>query len=236
LLFASPLTSWPLVFFCAVGIIYVLCLQYYRNTAIAIQRLDAVSRSPIFSHLSETLEGGSTIRAYDMRKQFKIANMNRIDHNSLAFFNLRYCGVWFGLRLDWLGCVIIFAVVLAIVLIRNFSPASLDISLAGLALSATNGLTLNLTYLSMNFEELEVKMNSVERVEQYDKIAQEAPARIPDHTPPKEWPHQGVIKFKDLSIAYGNNPPVLNNISLKIKAKEKVGLVGRTGSGKRSAP
>jgi len=87
-------------------VIYVIVLQYYRKTSIEIQRLESVSRSPIFSHLTETLEGSATIRAYGLQRQFKVANMNRIDANSIDFYSLRYCGMWFGLRLDWLGTAI----------------------------------------------------------------------------------------------------------------------------------
>jgi len=240
------LTSNPSIVFA----LYIFCSHYYRSTAIGIQRLDSISRSPIFSHLSDTLEGGATIRAYDMRKQFKVANMNNIDCNSVAFFNLRYCNVWFGLVLDLLGCLIstpttplltvlvltyLFAVggvVLAIVMIRNFTPTGLDISLAGVALSSTNGLILNLTFLSTTFEELEVKMNSVERVEQYFTVEQEAPAHIEETKPDSKWPKKGGIKFNNLSVAYGSTK-VLKDISVKIKPKQKIGLVGRTGSGKR---
>jgi len=167
-----------------------------------------------------------------MQKQFKIGNMNHVDNNSISYYSLRYAGCWFGLRLDWIGTAIVFTVMLAIVLLRNFSTG-LDISLAGLALSSTNGLTLILGAISMNFNELEVKMNSVERIEQYDNIAQEAPAHIPETAPPATWPSKGKLEFKELSIAYGSNPPVLKKISLTIKPKQKIGLVGRTGSGKR---
>ncbi len=67
---------------------------------------------------------------------------------SVDFYALRYCNMFFGMRLDWLGTVVVLAVVLSIVLLRNFSTG-LDVSLAGLALASTNGLTLFLSSISM---------------------------------------------------------------------------------------
>jgi ABC-type multidrug transport system fused ATPase/permease subunit len=75
-------------------------------------------------------------------------------------------------------------------------------------------------------------MNSVERIKQYTSIEQEAPAHIPETAPPATWPEKGQIKFKKLSIAYNNGPKVLKQLSIKIRPREKVGIVGRTGAGK----
>jgi ATP-binding cassette subfamily C (CFTR/MRP) protein 1 len=47
------------------------------------------------------------------------------------------------------------------------------------------------------------------------------------------WPEQGLVEFEDVSFAYDEHlPNILKNVSIKICAKEKVGIVGRTGSGK----
>lgn len=46
--------------------------QYYRRSNIELQRLDAVSRSPIYAHFSETLSGVETIRAYRMAEYFAL--------------------------------------------------------------------------------------------------------------------------------------------------------------------
>lgn len=76
-------------------------------------------------------------------------------------------------------------------------------------------------------------MNSVERVLHYSRkglIAQEAAHEIPDNEPPKDWPQEGAMSFKDIFMSYRPGlPTVLNGISLEIKGGEKIGVVGRWG-------
>jgi hypothetical protein len=102
-------------------------------------------------------------------------------------------------------------------------------------LFSTTNITFFLSAFSQNWAELETRMNSVERMKEYDNLEQEAPQHIPETQPPQDWPSKGSIRFKGLSISYNNEDRVLKQVSASIKAKEKIGIVGRTGAGKRSA-
>jgi len=76
-------------------------------------------------------------------------------------------------------------------------------------------------------------MNSVERVSEYMDLEEEPASIIPGSGSPPSWPHSGDIQIKHLSMRYSpDTPEVLKDVSLHIKAGEKVGIVGRTGSGK----
>jgi len=75
-------------------------------------------------------------------------------------------------------------------------------------------------------------MNAVERIREYEKLPQEAPDEVPENKPPADWPAKGEVVFKDYSLAYRKGDLVLKNLSLQIDAKEKVGIVGRSGAGK----
>ena len=82
--------------------------------------------------------------------------------------------------------------------------------------------------------ETENHMTSVERVFTYTEIDPE-PGYRTDTQPPKEWPKSGSLTLGDLSLAYLEGAPrILVNINVSIAAKEKVGVVGRTGAGKSS--
>lgn len=235
-------TSAYILIAVAVGAVAYYILQaWFRKTSIEIQRLESVSRAPIFGHLNETLEGAQTIRAYGMESRFKVSNMNKIDANTVDFIALRYCSMWFGLRLDMFGTLVMGITFLAIVLLRL--SGNIDVSLASLALSSTTGITFMLSALSMNAAELETRMNSVERIMQYTAIEQEAAEYVDDNRPDPSWPPKGKVEFKSLSIAYKTGPldeegnhtygePVLRKVSGVIKPREKIGIVGRTGAGK----
>jgi ABC-type multidrug transport system fused ATPase/permease subunit len=52
---------------------------------------------------------------------------------------------------------------------------------------------------------------------------------------PYNWPSEGIIEFKNVNFRYREHLPLaLSDLSLDTKAREKVGIVGRTGSGKSS--
>lgn len=80
--------------------------------------------------------------------------------------------------------------------------------------------------------DVENRMNNAERVLFYVKQPTEAPATIEDYRPPAEWPEHGVIDMKQVVMHYrADLPPALDGISCTIRENEKVGIVGRTGSG-----
>lgn len=121
---------------------------------------------------------------------------------------------------------------------KEFSSDSLLISEifggnVGLALTQSIGLMGMFQWGMRQWSELENQMTSVERIQEYTNIEQETDERAKD--PPKFWPEKGEIKFVKLCLKYSSyDPYVLNNLSFKIKPKEKVGIVGRTGAGKSS--
>jgi ATP-binding cassette subfamily C (CFTR/MRP) protein 1 len=83
---------------------------------------------------------------------------------------------------------------------------------------------------------IEAQMNSVERILYYsENVEPEGPEFVPEKDPPEgTWPSKGEIEIKNASMRYRNGPLVLKDISLKVKGGEKIGVVGRTGSGKSS--
>src|SRR5688572_14151850 len=75
-------------------------------------------------------------------------------------------------------------------------------------------------------------MSSVERVIEYTELPPEAPL-ITSTKPPKGWPEKGAIKASELTIRYRPDlDDVIKGISFEVKGGERIGIVGRTGSGK----
>ncbi|KAI9365535.1 P-loop containing nucleoside triphosphate hydrolase protein [Zopfochytrium polystomum] len=193
--------------------LYYLVGTRYLPTSRELKRLESVTRSPIYSMLSETLTGCSTIRA------FIEENLRRVDVNNRAYYFLWCSNRWLGVRISTIAAVAIFVAALIIVQSRDYIGAGF----AGLAL--TWSLHAN----------MEMSMNAVERVNEYLTLPQEAAMIIPTRRPPSSWPSGGAIEVKNLEMRYAPDlPPVLKNVSFSIKAGEKVGIVGRTGAGKSS--
>lgn len=207
-------------------------LLHYRKTSIQVQRIESLSRAPIFSHFTETLEGVITIRAYRMENAFKVANMNKIDVNNVDFLGLRYCASWFAMTLDLMGAITVALSFIAMVLVRHLTPSAVNIGFIIFAISQTGGVTQTLAAVSHLVTDLENKMNSVERILQYSRLPSEGPFEIPDKKPDASWPHNGRIVLENLSVEYKKDLPVLKNLNCVIKPREKVGIVGRTGAGK----
>ncbi|CAG8847868.1 406_t:CDS:2, partial [Gigaspora margarita] len=108
----------------------------------------------------------------------------------------------------------------------------IDAGLAGLSLSFAMQFTQQIVWTVRKYTLLEMSFNAVERVGEFSVIPQEAPAII-EPRPPACWPHSGAITVQNLEVRYALDlEPVLHHISFNVNGQEKIGLVGRTGSGK----
>ena len=84
-----------------------------------------------------------------------------------------------------------------------------------------------------NLCNVENKMISVERILQFSSIPSEAPLIIQDCRPDPEWPREGKIELHNLHIQYDPAAPmVLKGVTCTFPGLKKIGVVGRTGSGK----
>ena len=230
IIFATPWFAVPLF---PVLMLYYYVQYVYRSTSRELKRLDAISRSPMYSHITESLNGLATIRAYAEENRFLNKSASIIDANNGPYFVLTVAGRWLALRLEALGASLVFFASLFGVLARNtpgFSPA-----LFGISLSYALQVTGTLNWCVRQFTETEIAMNAVERLVHYGyDVEQEAPSLL-EYRPPADWPSKGSIEFKNLDFKYAPDLPlVLKGVSFSVGNNEKVGVVGRTGSGKSS--
>ena len=216
--------------------LYVLTQNVFRCTARELQRLDNISKSPIFAHLSESLGGLATLRAYGAGARALRRNMELIDRNVVAHMTLVSADRWLALRLDVLGALVVSSTAFACILrARTLSPG-----LAGLSLTYALSYVQFVSWWIRTVADAEMQMSSVERIAHYAHLEGEAPA--PEHAtaPPPvpldpEWPRTGNIAVKNLRCAYRPGLPlVLRSVSVRIAGGERVGVCGRTGSGKSS--
>ncbi|KAL6461685.1 hypothetical protein MHYP_G00298300 [Metynnis hypsauchen] len=215
------------------GVIFTVILYIFQRSIREMKRMENVSRSPWISLTTSVIQGLSTIHAYNKRaqyiQQFKVIS----DHNSNHFLMFN-CGTrWLSFWLDFLSATVALLVALLVVLTPN---DAINPAIKGLALSYTIQLTGMLQYVVRLSTEVEAKFTSVERLQEYiTGCVSEAPRKVKDVSIPSGWPQEGAITFKDYSMRYRENTPiVLDHLNLAIKPREKLGIVGRTGSGKSS--
>jgi len=196
------------------------------------QRLDAILRSSLYSHFSESLSGIATIRAYREEGRFLKENRDWVDIENRAYWLTVTNQRWLGLRLDFLGMLLVLSVSMLTVGTRfTVSPAK-----TGVALSYILSIQQAFGFMIRQLAEVENDMNSVERIVYYARdLEQEPPHDVPERKPPAPWPSEGGLEIKDAVLKYRPELPlVLKGLRMTVKGGEKIGIVGRTGAGKSS--
>lgn len=217
----------------AVVIVYLFFLigKAYLAAARELKRLESVSRSPIFQQFGETLSGSVVIRAYGDTERFIFSNWKHVDATHRPYFWLWVANRWLSF---WCSILSLMVCVLAATFIVA-SANHIDPGMAGISLSFSTYFGDCILWVVRMYATCEISMNSVERISEYLEIEQEGPAIIPESRPPVGWPSKGNIEFKDLSLRYTEELPlVIKNVSFKVPGGKKVGVVGRTGAGKSS--
>ena len=213
---------------------YLYIQRYYLRTSRELKRLDSVSRSPIYAHFQESLGGITTIRAYRQQQRFALENEWRVDANLRAFFPSMNANRWLAVRLEFIGSFIIFAAA-SFAIISVATGSELSAGMVGLAMSYALQITQSLNWIVRQTVEVETNIVSVERVLEYARLPSEAAEVISKNKPKISWPAHGAIEFSNYSTRYRPGLDlVLKDINLDIKAREKIGVVGRTGAGKSS--
>ncbi|XP_053085620.1 multidrug resistance-associated protein 4 isoform X3 [Pangasianodon hypophthalmus] len=226
---ATSVIPWILIPVLPLLIVFLFLRRYFLQTSRDIKRLEATTRSPVFSHLSSTLQGLSTIRAFKAEERFQQTFDSHQDLHSEACFLFLTTSRWFAVRLDGMCSVFVTITAFGCLLLRN----SLEAGTVGLALSYAVTLMGMFQWGVRQSAEVENLMTSVERVVEYTELENEAAWET--RKPPPEWPSQGLITFDQVNFSYSSNGPlVLKNLTAMFRPKEKVGIVGRTGAGKSS--
>ncbi|XP_017767068.1 PREDICTED: ATP-binding cassette sub-family C member Sur [Eufriesea mexicana] len=213
---------------------YYLVQRFYRRSAKHLQRLDGSTRWPITTHFSETLYGLATLRASKQENRFMEEAMKCLDSNTNAFLLLNSSSRWLGIALDYLGAVIVGSATLAALISAELYPDRVTPALVGLAINYTLLVPIYLNWVVKFTAETEMYFGSVARISTYRYAPVENYQQKVSHVP-DNWPSRGEIIFENVSLRYvSQREPVISNLTLRIPAGQKIGICGRTGSGKSS--
>jgi len=213
-----------------VGTMFYFIMQYFRSTSRELQRLDSTSKSPIFSHLSATLGGLTSIRGYKAQQRFTKQMHDKVEDNMRAFWTSVLTNLWLSTQLNLLFCGVLVIVTILSVLLR------IDAGQAGLCITYGFAFCFWVQAAIKAFTRLEMNMNTIERTGEYAELTPEGDSKVAEGSGiRKGWPEQGRIEFRDIGLRYRPGLPlILKNLNVTVEAHMKVGVCGRTGAGKSS--
>ncbi|CAL5002919.1 unnamed protein product [Urochloa decumbens] len=223
--------TWQVLFVAAPVIFMSVRLQrYYLASSKELMRINGTTKSLVANHLGESISGAVTIRAFKQENHFFTKMLELIDNNASPSFHCFAATEWLTQRLEIMSATILSssAFIFTLLPLGTFNSG-----VVGMVLSY--GLSLNMLFLFsiQNQCSLANQIISVERLNQYMHIASEALGMVEDNQLPANWPSVGKIELHDLEIQYNQeSSPVLHGITCTIEGGEKIGIVGRTGSGK----
>ncbi|KAI7978902.1 ABC transporter C family member 10 [Camellia lanceoleosa] len=223
--------TWQ-VLFISIPMIYlaILLQRYYFSAAKELMRINGTTKSFVANHLAESIAGLMTIRAFGEEDRFFVKNLDLIDINASPFFHCFAANEWLIERLGVLSAVVLSSSALCMVLLP---PGTFSSGFVGMALSYGLSLNVSLVFSIQNQCTLANYIVSVERLNQYMHIPSEAPEVIEENRPPANWPTVGKVEIQDLKIRYRLDVPlILRGITCTFEGGHKIGIVGRTGSGK----
>ncbi|XP_010259593.1 PREDICTED: ABC transporter C family member 4-like isoform X2 [Nelumbo nucifera] len=231
IIFITCQYAWPTIFLIIpLGWLNFWYRGYFLASSRELTRLDSITKAPVIHHFSESISGVMTIRSFRKQARFCQENVDRVNANLRMDFHNFGSNEWLGFRLELIGSVILCISTVFMI----FLPSSI-IKPEYVGLTLSYGLSLNAVlfwaiYMSCLVEN---RMVSVERVKQFTNIPSEAEWEIKDCLPSPNWPTHGNVDLIDLQVRYRPNTPlVLKGLTISIRGGEKIGVVGRTGSGK----
>eukprot|EP00055_Hartaetosiga_balthica_P012308 m.59252 g.59252 ORF g.59252 m.59252 type:complete len:1418 (+) comp7903_c0_seq3:26-4279(+) len=215
---------------------------FYLRTSREVKRVEAINRSPVYSHFNATLSGLPTLRAHNSTERFKDVLIMHQNEHGRAYTLFVIMSRWLGVRLDALTFVFIAGSVFTSISLKS----KLSAGEVGLIISYVLQLTNMFQWFIRQNAEVENQMTSVERIIEYGALTPEhivvgspseedANHELEEECKKVHWPNHGAIVFDNVCLRYAEGDVNrLKNISVQIPAGAKVGIVGRTGAGKSS--
>ncbi|XP_027127961.1 ATP-binding cassette sub-family C member 9 isoform X2 [Larimichthys crocea] len=230
----SSITPIFLIALVPLAVAFYFIQKYFRVASKDLQDLDDSTQLPLLCHFSETAEGLTTIRAFRHEARFKQRMLELTDTNNTAYLFLSAANRWLEVRTDYLGAVIVLSAAGAAIWSLHYGL--LHKGLVGLGLTYALTVTNYLNWVVRNLADLEVQMSAVKKVNSFLSTESENYEGSMDASQvPENWPQEGEIKIQDLCVRYDPMlKPVLKHVNAYIEPSQKVGICGRTGSGKSS--
>uniref|UniRef100_A0A8C1ZHW8 ATP-binding cassette, sub-family C (CFTR/MRP), member 8 n=1 Tax=Cyprinus carpio TaxID=7962 RepID=A0A8C1ZHW8_CYPCA len=230
----SYVTPFFLIIVIPLAITCYFIQKYFRVASKDLQQLEDSTQLPLLSHFSETVEGLTTIRAFRYEPRFRQRLLEFTDANNMASLFLTAANRWLEVRMEYIGaCIVLIA---AVASITNSLYNHLSTGLVGLGLTYALMVSNYLNWMVRNLADMEVQLGAVKKIKALLKTEPENyEGLLSVSQVPEGWPQRGEIQIQNLSVRYDSTlKPVLKHVNAHISPGQKVGICGRTGSGKSS--
>ncbi|KAJ3361058.1 Canalicular multispecific organic anion transporter 2, partial [Allomyces arbusculus] len=178
---ASP---WFALIVLPIGVLFVWIERLYLNVSREVQRLFQISLSPVFQHVTETLDGLPVIRGgYHHANRFEHMALDKIDHSGQAWYASICTTRWLYVQVELVGNLIMGLVALLAVLVKDANAA-----LMGSALSQAFVLVSIFSEIMTTYGNVENTLVSVERIKEYMHLPSEASEETTAVALDAKWP------------------------------------------------
>lgn len=214
----------------AIIVTYFLSV-YYLRTSRRLRILDIESKALLGTQFMELLSGLITVRAFRWQEHHVVQFVDALKQSQKPYYLLHTLQRWLNMVLD----LIVGSIAVLLVIVAVAAKQAIDPDMTALALTVLVGFSALLRQLITNWTLLEISMGALSRIRDFTtSVASEHLADENSHVP-KDWPSSGRIVFHNASFKHNETTKTtLNNINLEIPAGTRVGIVGRSGSGKSS--
>ncbi|KAI0968721.1 P-loop containing nucleoside triphosphate hydrolase protein [Xylaria arbuscula] len=232
---ATVLAATAVGYFAAILplVVFVLYLiqRFYLRTSRQLRLLELETSAPLFSHFIESLSGLVTIRAFGWAEAYTNKTNKLLDQSQKPFYLLLCIQRWLVLVLDLVVAGLAILLVGLTVALRS----KIDPGFLGIALVQLTSLSQALTNLVQFWTLLETSLGAISRIKDFSESTPRESTTEELDEPPVNWPQHGALTFDSVSASYEENGPlILNDVSFSFEGGKKIGIVGRTGSGKSS--
>ncbi|ETS76400.1 hypothetical protein PFICI_11787 [Pestalotiopsis fici W106-1] len=223
-------SPWVGVAFIIIIPVFYALQNFYLRTSRQLRSLELEAKSPLYTSFLETLSGLSTLRSFGWASETLDKNLKLLDSSQEPLYLLYMIQRWLTFVLDTIVALIAIIVVALSVALKSSG------GLAGVALTQVMSLSMMLTTIVLQWTIVETSIGSVGRIKAFVESTPSENKDGEDLEPPPAWPTKGSIQLDNVSAFYETNPDslVLKNISITVEGGQKMGICGRSGSGKSS--
>lgn len=211
--------------------LYYVLQRDYRRPAREVKRFDSIARSPRYAHFKESLQGLVVIRGFNKTSWFMRNFYDKLAHSQRMFYSHYMVNRWFSSRIPLIGGLISTTTTIGVTLSAYYGV--MTAGTAGLVTLYSLSFWGFLNWGVRIFADIESRMTSIERLKFFSNLAGEKSVLREGVEVPPAWPALGEVSVENLKVRYAEHLPlVLKGITFKVAPGSRVGIIGRTGSGK----